>query len=401
MSLTPIITFKAGICDLESGNVVKPKPTPGYIYLYIEDELVHFCWRPRTAPHTEPDLDLVMVPSDGTFTPYKPAGNAAPTNGRIYVLKFSSSSQRYLFWLQSKSQHEGGNPSWFSPRDIRLGEIINTLLQGEEVDVEEEIANLPRGPSSGGDDDETMEDVEGVDHDPSHNHGGNSGGAGPDATGGDVREEGQGSREGGADGGRAYATVRSADWEFSACRAAADSDPSSVVQSFLQSLGGGARQSQDPERPFTTLQDLLPPSTTLPFLAAADAKTVDQLLSFLPPSLLLLAQDIDDAAVADQDPEIAEAAMGSLDEDQKKDILRKVLHSPQFAQSLASLTVAIRDGGLPSISEALKIPVENGGFMRRGGVPLGGGDAVEAFLQGVRNHVKDTTAEGNNRMETD
>ncbi|PYH44398.1 uncharacterized protein BP01DRAFT_82179 [Aspergillus saccharolyticus JOP 1030-1] len=386
MSLTPIITFKAGICDLESGNVVKPKPTPGYIYLYIEDELVHFCWRPRTAPHTEPDLDLVMVPSDGTFTPYKPAGNSAPTNGRIYVLKFSSSSQRYLFWLQSKSQHESGNPSWFSPRDIRLGEIVNTLLQGEEVDVEEEIANLPRGPSSGGDDDETMEDVEGVDHDPNHNHGGNSGGAGPDATGGDVREEGQGSREGGADGGRA---------------AAADSDPSSVVQSFLQSLGGGSRQSQDPERPFTTLQDLLPPATTLPFLASADAKTVDHLLSFLPPSLLLLAQDIDDAAVADQDPEIAEAAMGSLDEDQKKEILRKVLHSPQFAQSLASLTVAIRDGGLPSISEALKIPVENGGFMRRGGVPLGGGDAVEAFLQGVRNHVKDTTAEANNRMETD
>ncbi|PYH95929.1 hypothetical protein BO71DRAFT_408109 [Aspergillus ellipticus CBS 707.79] len=388
MSLTPIITFKAGICDLESGEtpVVKPNPTPGYIYLYSEDELVHFCWRPRTAPHTEPDLDLVMVPADGSFIPYQPAGKEAPTNGRIYVLKFSSSSQRYLFWLQSKTQHEGGKLSWFSPRDLKLGEIVNTLLMGEEVDVEHEIANLPRGGPSGGDDDETMEDVEGVDHDPSHNHGGNSGGAGPDATGGDIREEGQGSREGGADGGRA---------------AAADSDPSSVVSSFLQSLQGGSRQSQDPERPFTTLQDLLLPSTTLPFLESADEKTVDNLLSFLPPSLLLLAQDndIDEAAAADQDPDIAQAAMGSLELTQKKGILRKVLHSPQFAQSLASLTVAIRDGGLPSISEALKIPVANGGFMRRGGVPLGGGDAVEAFLQGVRDHVKDS-AQGN-RMKTD
>ena len=186
-----------------SNSVVKPQPTPGYIYLYSEDDLVHFCWRPRTAPHTEPTLDLVMVPSDGSFTPYQPHGKE-PTNGRIFVLKFSSSSQRYLFWLQSKSQHERGDPSWFSPRDAKLGEIVNTLLQGEEVDVEEEIANLPRGSGgSGGDDDETMEDVEGTDHDPNHNHGGSMGGAGPDATGGDVREEGQESREGGADGGRA------------------------------------------------------------------------------------------------------------------------------------------------------------------------------------------------------
>lgn len=205
MSIIPILTFKAGICDLDTSNSpfqVKPKSTPGYIYLYSEDELVHFCWRPRSAPLSEPELDLVMVPSDGSFVPYKPAGKEAPTNGRIYVLKFSSSSQRYLFWLQSKSQHERGNPSWFSPRDLKLGEIVNALLQGEDVDVEDEIANLPRGHGGGEDDDETMEDIEGTHHDPNHNHGG-SGGAGFDATGGDIREEGEESREGGADGGRA------------------------------------------------------------------------------------------------------------------------------------------------------------------------------------------------------
>jgi 26S proteasome regulatory subunit N13 len=181
---------------------VKPKQTPGYIYLYSEDDLMHFCWRPRSAPLDEPELDLMMIPQDGSFTPYKPSGKNA-TNGRIFVLKFSSSSQRYLFWLQSQPQDENGDLSFYSPRDLKLGEIVDVLLQGEEVDVEHEIATFTRGRSSGGDDDETMEDVEGTDHDPSHNHGGSSGGAGPDATGGDVREEGQESREGGADGGRA------------------------------------------------------------------------------------------------------------------------------------------------------------------------------------------------------
>src|SRR5206468_9208117 len=62
--------------------------------------------------------------------------------------------------------------------------------------------------------------------------------------------------------------------------------------------------------------------------------------------------------------------------------------SPQFSQSLSSLTIALRDGGLPSLSEALNVPVRNGGFMRRGGVPLGGGDAVEAFLDGVKEFVE-------------
>lgn len=184
---------------------------------------------------------------------------------------------------------------------------------------------------------------------------------------------------------------------------ASSSDPASVVQDFLRSLGGGQSgqaQSQDPERPSTTLQDLLTPPTTLPFIETADDTTVDHLLSFLPPALLLLAQGNPAEAVeADTDPELAQAALLSLDLSQKKDILRRVLRSPQFMQSLASLTVALRDGGLPSISEALQIPVANGGFMRRGGVPLGGGDAVEAFLDGVRQHVKQKDQSG--QMDTD
>ena len=167
-------------------------------------DLIHFCWRERSKPMTDEDnLDFVMVPMDCHFEPYEYKTRDEPTsrtNGRIFALKFSSSSQRNLFWLQSKPQARNGDASWFSPRDLKIGQIVDTLLQGEEVNVSEEIAQIQDG-GNGGDDDEPMEDVEG--HGDSEHHRGGSGGAGPDATGGDIREEGAGAREGGADGGRA------------------------------------------------------------------------------------------------------------------------------------------------------------------------------------------------------
>lgn len=167
---------------------------------------MHFCWRKRGAPLDEPELDLVMVPTDGSFVPYDTKSIPSPsakTNGRIFVLKFASSSQRYLFWMQSRPQSRVGEASWFSPRDRKIGEIVNGLLQGEEVNVSSELAAV-RNSGNGHDDehDEPMEDVEGY-PDPRNHRGSGSGGAGPDATGGDIREEGQGPREGGADGARA------------------------------------------------------------------------------------------------------------------------------------------------------------------------------------------------------
>lgn len=158
-------------------------------------------------------------------------------------------------------------------------------------------------------------------------------------------------------------------------------------------------QPQQPQgQIFTTLPDLLPTSTTIPVIETADVSVIDNLLSHLPPVLLLLSQEADDLSSVDPNSETAKAAIEALSLDQKKEILRRVLRSPQFSQSLMSLTGALRDGGLPTISEALKIPVKDGGYIRRGGVPLGGGDAVEAFMNGIKDSAK---KDNEGKMETD
>ena len=176
---------------------VIPQPTPGYIYLYEEDDLINFCWRPRSAPMSQPELKLVMVPTDGQFVPYNDKASEStpksPTNGRIFVLKFQSSTQRHLFWMQSRSQHPQGDPTFFSQRDIKIGWIVDRLLQGDDVNVSQEVANIPN--EQGGDGgDQTMEDAPPEGHDDTEGNigsgnppranpeseGGGSGGAGPE-----------------------------------------------------------------------------------------------------------------------------------------------------------------------------------------------------------------------------
>jgi 26S proteasome regulatory subunit N13 len=178
-------------------------------------------------------------------------------------------------------------------------------------------------------------------------------------------------------------------------------DPSAVVQNFLRSLqdrgqqSSGQQQQQAVDKPFTTLPDLLTSATTIPFINNATPEQVDNLCTFLPPDIFLLAQESSSTTTTDtpMDPSgasaiAAQGAIEALSTDQKKDIIKRVLHSPQLQQSLGSLTVALRDGGLPMIGDALGLEVENGGSIRGGTMPLGGGEAVEAFVNGVKRTIE-------------
>src|SRR5947209_1605580 len=75
-------------------------------------------------------------------------------------------------------------------------------------------------------------------------------------------------------------------------------DASAIVQNFLNSLKSGSMGAsgsgqQRQSKPFTTLPDLLPSSTTIPIIESADSTLVNSLLSHLPPTILLLAQEAD------------------------------------------------------------------------------------------------------------
>ena len=178
-------------------------------------------------------------------------------------------------------------------------------------------------------------------------------------------------------------------------------DANSVVQNFLASLNSGNTASSSQQTPvekaYTTLPDLLTTSTTIPFIESASSQEVDTLCAFLPPELFLLSQESSsDPSSSDPDPTPAagQAAIEALSTEQKKDILKRGLRSPQFHQSLGSLTIALRDGGLPMIGDALGLKVANGGQIKGGSMPLGGGEAVEAFVKGVQKTVEENEKKG-------
>lgn len=178
-------------------------------------------------------------------------------------------------------------------------------------------------------------------------------------------------------------------------RAPDETDASRVVQNFLNSLKGSqgisSSQQQAEGQPYTTLPDLLPSSTTVPTIDTATPAQIDNLLSYLPPTLLLIAQESSASidGMVEPNEETASAAMQALSLHQKKSLLKRVLRSPQFHQSLGSLTMALRDGGLPSIAGALGLRLPHDGLVRGGSVPLGGGEAVEAFVEGMKRSVED------------
>ncbi|CAD7088327.1 unnamed protein product [Hermetia illucens] len=88
-----LVEFRAGRMNMV-GKMVHPDTRKGLVYLtQSEDGLIHFCWKDRGTGKVEDDL--IVFPDDCVFKRIETV-----KTGRVFVLKFKSSTRRLFFWLQ-------------------------------------------------------------------------------------------------------------------------------------------------------------------------------------------------------------------------------------------------------------------------------------------------------------
>uniref|UniRef100_D3TM82 Proteasomal ubiquitin receptor ADRM1 homolog n=1 Tax=Glossina morsitans morsitans TaxID=37546 RepID=D3TM82_GLOMM len=88
-----LVEFRAGRMNLV-GKMVHPDTRKGLVYMTQGDDgLMHFCWKDRTTGKVEDDL--IVFPDDFEYKRVEQC-----KTGRVYVLKFKTSSRRMFFWMQ-------------------------------------------------------------------------------------------------------------------------------------------------------------------------------------------------------------------------------------------------------------------------------------------------------------
>ncbi|RPA81653.1 hypothetical protein BJ508DRAFT_238809 [Ascobolus immersus RN42] len=326
MSHQPLLEIKAGKCDVQ-GNHVIPLEQSGTLYFYQDDEedLSHLCWKRRDADRPDEEDDLIVFPGDATLHIYD---KSPPANGRIVVLKFTSSDQRKFFWLQSKSEKED-DLKHFSKRDKNLIRRFNGFISREDFnafeDDEQDLLLEEMALEEDHHEPATHDAIAAALNNPTSN-----------APPMNLMELLQSMQRGGSREqtlGALDSLLNSQGAEGDAAREA--------VQGVIS--GSGSR-SQPPPSYFISLTDVLSTKDTLPLLYKPDimATLMPRLLENLPHGLV---------------PQGAS-------ERETIQILEKVLRSPQFTQAAGSLTGALREGALESIAESMKLDVEgeiNGG----------------------------------------
>jgi 26S proteasome regulatory subunit N13 len=166
----------------------------------------------------------------------------------------------------------------------------------------------------------------------------------------------------------------------------------------MDSLKSGSGQQQQQHQgggDFPTLLDLLWPTTTRPIIEGASDELIDALAAQLPTTPFLLEAEVEDVDQIDPNGEEAQMVVQTMGQAEKREVVQQLLRAPQLKAALGSLTEALKTGALPTVAQALNIDVEHGGYMRGGAMPLGGGDAVKAFLEGVKRTVEDEDEDDN------
>ncbi|KAJ3011869.1 adhesion regulating molecule 1 [Thoreauomyces humboldtii] len=107
-----LVSFRAGKCT-RSGTTVTPDARKGLLYMNEgEDSLIHLYWKDRRTGAIEDDL--IIFQDEAEFE------KVTQSDGRVFVLKFKSSSQKLFFWMQEPK----------ADKDTEFAAKINSLIAG-------------------------------------------------------------------------------------------------------------------------------------------------------------------------------------------------------------------------------------------------------------------------------
>ncbi|EEB09037.1 19S proteasome regulatory subunit [Schizosaccharomyces japonicus yFS275] len=127
-----LISLKAGKLNRKPGTkVLQADHRKGVLYFQLEsDELLHFYWKPRSATSTQVEDDFIIFPDEAEFVRIPQC-----TTGRVYALKFKSSSQIHFYWLQDtnteKDEHDVSLINQLIADPVTVARTINARNQSD------------------------------------------------------------------------------------------------------------------------------------------------------------------------------------------------------------------------------------------------------------------------------
>ncbi|WVF68605.1 hypothetical protein IAT40_003375 [Kwoniella sp. CBS 6097] len=298
---------------------VDADPTKGLLELRSEDgEFTHFSWKSRASGQVEDEL--LIFPGEATFTQVE-----QDASGRTHILKFSSSDQKYFFWIQKSSREA-----------IARAQVdIDNLLRDPTYRIGSAPLPIPSTPQRA--QDRSWPPTPGA---PRLSHPEPAPRAAAAAAASTSTPTAAASGAGASASGAAGSSM---DVDEAQAGGDAGGDAQSQMARMLAewARGGGIAPADDDAR----LTDVLSPIHISTLLT-----THPNLIPSITP---LLPQGLD------------------LPSEPTAQDLLPILSAPQFTDAIASLDNALRSGGLP------------GGMMRELGLPESAGQSVKGFLDGL------------------
>ncbi|KAG0172529.1 adhesion regulating molecule 1 [Apophysomyces sp. BC1015] len=287
-----------------------------------DDQLMHLYWKERRA--VNPEEDLIIFPDEAELVRVPEC-----TTGRVYLLRFRKSSQKFFFWMQSKNDDKD------EENVRRVNQLINDPLS----------AMNDRHGSSDADALMDYDSQNNINRMPPQlfqllQTAGGPGGSIPSTT--PARGDGpvdQPTESASPDLQDASATAEQEQQDSQTQGGAISSDQLNQLRSILSEVG-----TPDENRSAVQLSDVLSPEALAPLLN--DPEICSSLFPFLPENAERTPQEV-----------------------------RQVVQNPQFQQALRSLTVALESGQL-------------GPLLGQLGLDPAAGTDVEAFLRAIEQQAR-------------